>query len=478
MDNNISPSLAGNNAIFVAGQTGQGVDIQATIVRLTRHLAVFEVYSLQTVLHISQVLSDFKIVINDRTVYSGKAVVSSLVNAGAITVCEVTLDEAWLDVDLFALGRPGEKLRAEFEHFIQQWQQTYKILPEYKLVIVDMQTFFLGLRSWLDQVEMGIRSMPAADRFETEREAILALMQSSTPALSSFFERFEVVARQIEPELQPAHRAFCRRLLHPFLLSSPFMHRIFAKPLGYAGDYEMVNMILRDPFEGSSLFAKLLNVYILRQAPAEAHRNRVAYLTEKLIHETNRVAQCGQFARILSLGCGPAKEVQNFLAQHDLCERAQFTLLDSDDETLRHVSGVLETIKRNHRRTTSIKLVKKSVQQLLKRAGKPKQDGVEYDFIYCAGLFDYLTDRVCKSLLELCYDLLAPGGLLVATNVDPTNPIRNIMDYMFEWHLIYRNGQQFSSLMPEQASLDHCSLKAELTGSNIFLEVRKPSPHS
>ena len=58
-------------------------------------------------------------------------------------------------------------------------------------------------------------------------------------------------------------------------MASPFMHRIFAKPLGYAGDYEMVNMILRDPCEGSSLFAKLLNVFILSQVPAVADRKSV-----------------------------------------------------------------------------------------------------------------------------------------------------------------------------------------------------------
>lgn len=34
------------------------------------------------------------------------------------------------------------------------------------------------------------------------------------------------------------------------MLCSPFAYRAYHKPLGYAGDYEMVNMIARDPYEG------------------------------------------------------------------------------------------------------------------------------------------------------------------------------------------------------------------------------------
>ena len=54
------------------------------------------------------------------------------------------------------------------------------------------------------------------------------------------------------------------------LLSSPFLYRAYQKPLGYAGDYEMVNMIARDPYEGGSLFAKVVNLWFLSQWPARA----------------------------------------------------------------------------------------------------------------------------------------------------------------------------------------------------------------
>ena len=58
-----------------------------------------------------------------------------------------------------------------------------------------------------------------------------------------------------------AHRNFAQTALHPLLLRAPFVYRTFAKPLGYAGDYEMVNQILADPRQGSSTYFQIVNVF-------------------------------------------------------------------------------------------------------------------------------------------------------------------------------------------------------------------------
>jgi extracellular factor (EF) 3-hydroxypalmitic acid methyl ester biosynthesis protein len=76
--------------------------------------------------------------------------------------------------------------------------------------------------------------------------------------------------------------------------------------------------------------------------------------------------------------------------------------------------------------------------------------------------------------MSIFYDLLAPGGLLVATNVDASNPIRNTMEYIFEWHLVYRDSRQFETLRPDNAPAGSYTVRSETTGSNIFIEVRKP----
>ena len=78
----------------VVCKNSQGAELRATPLRLTRYLAVFEIYTPTAALRTSEVLGEFKIVWNDRTLYSGRAIVSNLVNSGAVTVCEATLDDS------------------------------------------------------------------------------------------------------------------------------------------------------------------------------------------------------------------------------------------------------------------------------------------------------------------------------------------------------------------------------------------------
>jgi extracellular factor (EF) 3-hydroxypalmitic acid methyl ester biosynthesis protein len=469
-------SISAGKDTFIICRNSQGTEFRATLLRLTRYMVVFEVYNPYSILQLSEVLTDFRMIMNDRMIYSGRAVVSNLVNTGILLVCEATLEDSWLDVDLFSHARKGETLEAEFLEFLREWEKIHQVLPQFKVIVADIQTLLMDLRRWLEQVELSIRSEPGGDRLKIEMDVIQQLQRPILPTVNSLFERFEETAGQIQEELQPVHRSYVKRQIHPLVLCSPFIYRTFQKPLGYAGDYEMVNMILRDPHEGGSLFAKILNLYILSQAPAEAHRNRVKYLHERLREETLRMAKQGKTAKILNLGCGPAGEVQNFLTEDDLCEKAHLTLLDFNDETLAHTTKILEDLKMRHRRAAVIETVKRSVNQILKETLKGPDPNKRYDFIYCAGLFDYLSDRVCKRLMNIFYEVLAPGGLLVATNVEASNPIRHMMEYLLEWHLVYRNPDQLRSLYPDDAQLDQVSVKADNTKVNVYLEVRKPCP--
>ena len=472
----INPS-AGERLAFIICRNSQGAEVRGTLHRLTRYLAVFEVYNPYSIVQLSEVLNDFRLMMNERVVYSGRAVIANLVNTGIMLICEASLsDEGWIDIDILTPKQNKDRLLADFAEFLQETEKIYRVIPEFKLVVADMHTLLTDLRRWMEQVELGVRSLPTGDRLEAERDTLKQLEVPIFPAVAPLLERFETTASAILTEQQPVHRSYIKRQLHPLVLCSPFIYRTFQKPLGYAGDYEMVSMMLRDPYEGSTMFAKMLNRLFLDTAPVVAHRNRIVYLNEKLEEETTRLSSQGKVARLFNLGCGPAQEVQNFLS-HDLSDHADFLLLDFNDETLSNTTRVLEDLRTRHRRRTGLRLVKRSVHQILKESAKAGA-GFEtntYDFVYCAGLFDYLSDRICRRLLEVFYDLLAPGGLLVATNVDLSNPSRNWMEYVLEWHLVYRNSEQFMKLAPDRAPPGAATVRADVTGVNIFLEVRKPA---
>jgi extracellular factor (EF) 3-hydroxypalmitic acid methyl ester biosynthesis protein len=351
------------------------------------------------------------------------------------------------------------------------------VLTEFKVAIADIQSFLVDLRNWLDQIELTLRSSGNGSQIERERDLMAGLTPRTNAAIGDLYDRFDQVARTIEPEFVPVHQAFGRRQLQPIIQAAPFVYRTLQKPLGYAGDYEMVNMMMRDPCEGASLFGKAFNVCALNRPPIVAHRNRLRALADRLIEETARnLAQGRTPVRILDIGCGPAHEVRMFLREQACSDQVEFTLMDFDAETLDHTGRALTETKQKYSRSTRVHLVRQPVQQMLKQAAKTgmgKPAAQQYEMVYCAGLFDYLTTPICRSLVAHFYDLVAPGGLLLVTNVD-SNRSRNEMEYFLEWHLIYRDSHAMRTLAPARVDPDNILVRSEPSGVNIFLEIRKP----
>jgi len=473
----MSDSIVENeNDSLVVCENSQGVSVRATLLRMTRYTVSFEVYNPYSILQLSEVLSGFRIIVSGKILYSGRGIVSNMVNTGIVLVCEASLNEdSWLDVDLLSPALQVERLAEDFDRLLCEWGKMEQVTPKLKVIVADMQTLLSDMRRWLEQVELTIRSALPVERNHLEMSMVEKLNEVVLPVTRRIFGRFEEIAGQVKDDVVDVHRAYTRRQLHPLVLCAPFVHRTFHKPLGYAGDYEMVNMILRNPLEGASLFAKVVNSYFVNAAAGEAHRNRVKYLTEMLATETKQRAKQGQITKIFNLGCGPAREVQNFLSFDDSCDRAEFYLLDFNDETLERTDAILTDIKMKHGRATRINLLKRSVHQILKEGARIGgiDTGMRYNVVYCAGLFDYLSDRICKRLLEIFYEMLAPGGLLVGTNVDLANPDRRIMEYLGDWHLTYRTADQLKNLAPDEAGAENVKVFADVTGVNIFIEIRK-----
>ncbi|HJT23093.1 MAG TPA: hypothetical protein VJ873_00840, partial [bacterium] len=207
---------------FIVCRNSQGTEFRATLLRLTRYTVVFEVYNPYSILQLSEVLTDFRMIMNDRMVYSGRAIVSNLVNTGILLVCECTLEEDWLDVDMFSSIYHKGKLQNEFMEFLKEWDKIRMVTDEFKVVVADMQTFLMDMRRWLEQVELSIRSEPSGDRNQLERDAIQKLRDSITPSVGTLFERFEGITSRVSDELQSIHRSYSRRQIHPILLCSPF----------------------------------------------------------------------------------------------------------------------------------------------------------------------------------------------------------------------------------------------------------------
>ncbi|MCP3927604.1 MAG: hypothetical protein GY705_00705 [Bacteroidetes bacterium] len=273
-----------------------------------------------------------------------------------------------------------------------------------------------------------------------------------------------------------------------------YFHSIF-KPRGYAGDAEMMSIVYRNAYEGESLFLKLMHKIGADCAACVAIRNR-----KELILAILENMEPG---KVLSLAAGSAQEIYDYKRKGK--DNHNFLALDHDIETLKsankrneelqyglinafHLISGLKTYivpkKENIETCNPIEDMKGGVSKLLfslkydtYNLGEQK-----FDFIYSAGLFDYIKtyDDLSKgtiALTKILFDLLEPKGRLLIGNVSPEMPIGVIwyMECICDWYLIYRTEEEvlkFAESIPKN-EIESIEVIVEETGVNWFLEIRK-----
>ncbi|WP_342116859.1 class I SAM-dependent methyltransferase [Pseudoduganella sp. OTU4001] len=444
----------------------QGEAARGTIVNLQRKSLVMEVYNPYSIVQVSEVLRELTVRMGTVNAYVGKAVVISMVNTGLTAVVSVTLIDEWRELSETVL-QPGAVGR-EASKFVLDWDDRFRIRRDYQIAVNETRSFLTDVSRWLEQVDLS-DALPREDtrlRADYFFELAAPLMRKT----KTFFDEINFQASQISEEESSAHRAFAQGALHPLILRAPFVFRTFTKPLGYAGDYQMVNQILGDPREGPSTYFQIVNTAFLNTAVATAHRHRIDILVDYLHRLAAEAKRLQRPLRVLNVGCGPAQEIQRFLETAEEPSLLSFQLVDFSEETLEWTRGTLDAIQRRSGRPGAIEYVHDSVHQLLKRRpDAPGGTGAEFDAVYCAGLFDYLSDKVCARLNAYFASRTRAGGKLLVTNVHTSNPERFSMEHILEWYLIYRDETRMQSILPERCS--GTSIYTDPTGVNVFAET-------
>ncbi|MDP1685965.1 MAG: class I SAM-dependent methyltransferase [Hydrogenophaga sp.] len=439
---------------------------------LQRRSLVMEIYNPYSIVQVSEVLGELTIRSGDRTIYKGKAVVVSLLNTGLMAVVSVTLIDEWND--LGGIGHDARTVSEAVGRFVQDWESRHPVRQAYQVVVNEMRAYFSEVTRWLDQADI-TAGLPRDALGRVRDDVFFEIGRPLLDKGREYLLRFEEEASQVEPEHEPVHRAFAQAAIHPLVLRAPFVYRTFAKPLGYAGDYQMVNQILGDPRQGPSTYFELVNHMFLQAGVAQAHRNRVDILQARLQDLCAQARLSGRRLRVLNVGCGPAAELQRLVSDSLDLDRLEVVLMDFSEETLEHArQRIEEAAQAAGHIAPRITLRHESVHHLLKRSAQDEvvleQD--QFDYIYCAGLFDYLADKACSRLISYFESRLKPGGRLLVTNVHSQNPERFWMEHFMEWYLIYRDEAALQRLFP--ARLPVVRTYTDATNINLFAEAVKP----
>ncbi len=455
----------------VTFRNSQGDSARGTLTSLQRRSLVMEIYNPYSIVQVSEVLNELTIRSGDRNIYKGKAVVVSLLNTGLMAVISVTLIDEWND--LGGIGHDTRTVSEAVGRFIQDWESRYQVGQAYQVVVNEMRAYFSEVTRWLDQADI-TAGLPRDAQGRVRDDIFFEIGRPLLEKGRDYLLRFEAEASRVEPEFEPVHRAFAQAAIHPLVLRAPFVYRTFAKPLGYAGDYQMVNQILGNPREGPSTYFELVNYMFLQAGVAQAHRNRVDILHTRLQELVGAARAEGRPLRVLNVGCGPAVELQRLVAGPQDLGQMEVVLMDFSEETLQYARERIDEVARvaGHA-PPRIELRHESVHQLLKRSARDEAVAPheQFDYIYCAGLFDYLADKACGRLISYFESRLKPGGRLLVTNVHSYNPERYWMEHFMEWYLIYRNEEGMGRLFP--SNLAQTQTYTDATNINLFAEAVK-----
>lgn len=298
----------------------------------------------------------------------------------------------------------------------------------------------------------------------------------------SAVERFEKAALQVtDTDMQVLAKEFARRILYPYTLSSPFLSRVVERPIGVPGDYGMLGQILGNPQEGFTIYDRIVNSWILSCGAASAYRYRVSLLHREIVDTVRECANEQRTTKILSMASGVAYEIQRFIQNPPGMGEVEFTMVDFSALTLDEAKRQYANLGR-YPAGISVRMEHSSVIELANRSrqgtgASVPDDGfvpeMDYDLVYCAGLFDYLSDRLIASVVAYLFSLLRPGGKVVISNFSTKNPIRSWMTYVMDWKLIYRSEEGFTELIRNAVPAGKIQIETDEDGVEVYAVVRK-----
>lgn len=347
----------------------------------------------------------------------------------------------------------------------------HSISPSFKMLVSNFRLFLSEIKLKLDSEESKFRS-EAEDRRRLEAESLSLAEGIFSGYFDYFILRMNEIVRHLTPHEHRLHRNYFQNNLHPFLLLSPFVKRAYSKPLGYPGDYEMMNMLYGDHDEGESLFGRLMNRYCCQVTAARSVMKRAPYILEKIGHTIDRVSHHKESVSLTSIGCGPAMEIQELIKVNPMSDPCRVTLIDTEQEALRHCREKIRGLKEATQSRISVYFLNKSIHQLILDPYMLNQLAGQ-DLIYAMGLFDYLPAPVAKRLLQKLYRLLSDKGELIIGNIDTSCDSRYFMEYAAEWYLLYRTPEEMIRLAEGIPTPVKTFVEKDETGAQLYLILSK-----
>lgn len=316
-----------------------------------------------------------------------------------------------------------------------------------------LEPILAQFRSGMERLRLPCADDPAAG-CELRHAEFLAAIEQTRARLK------ELEGMAASSELPDLRRRFQEEVLG-FLDGSENFRHTLVKPLGYAGDYRLIEMIANNTC-GSRGLAWHFDRAQLDSPAAEACRRRIEWISGELAATVKRRSLAA--LSVLDLGVG-AGSVERHLLRREPGLTLDLHAVDLDPGALACVSGALgkagsrvHPYHLNLREPASIPTVSQLAAQV--------------DACIAIGILEALTDPEVVRLLRAVLEVLPAGAALYTESFLPTHPTRAILEWFQDFHLAYRSVDELHNLAVQAgASPRSLELKLDSTGSLALLNV-------
>ncbi len=274
--------------------------------------------------------------------------------------------------------------------------------------------------------------------------------QTDYPLLNTLFQQFSQTT--LREALSTEQLASIHDSFGAALSPETIQGWAYQKPLGYAGDFKIIEKIYN--FDRSSLphLVKWDDYFHSQKAP-QAVRNRLSFFLDQL-WKTKTDHPSG--TQILNVASGPGRdmyEALKVLGASDLI----IDCVEQDIHAIDFAKSLCQEFLHN------INFLHKNIFRFV--------TNTTYHLIWSAGLFDYFNDNLFKRTIRNLSKSLKPNGRMVIGNFSPNNPSRGYME-LCNWKLIHRSKEHLLQLAKECGFHDRqIHVEQDPEGINLFLVI-------
>lgn len=385
----------------------------------------------------------FELRLGDDKLYAGAGLIRRVEPHGSRTTVALEFTTGYLDIP--AMVTKHDDLLLAHALANPNFGTSEGILPDFVHLCTEIVNTFRSYKEVLEAFEARLTAT-GEERDTKLLEALIACEERIVPQWKELWYRGSDILEPIwaDAKMLEAHKRYAERVLTPDFMPGAVMRRCYEKPLGYPGDYQIMNYVYEWKRVGNTPYEKLLHRIGIETGACVGTRLRMTQdiLRARIAEKPDETTPLN----IANLGCGSAYEIYDYLKIKHLPRPINVTLIDQDQGALSHAyeNAYREVVR--HAGRAKLKCLQASFAQLLK-AGALFKTLPPQDVIYSLGLFDYLSHRRAKALARDLYAQVAPGGKLIIANVKVgRETCQWPLDLITDWGLVYRTEQDMRNM--------------------------------